>query len=302
MTNTIPTKTIGDTGVALPPTQLELPYDESTPGDEISIALPPTQLELPYDDNTTMETQRHKVQMELLIDTLLPWLDQRPDGYVGGNMFVYYSLAQVKNTDFKGPDFFVVLDVPKGERLSWVCWEEGKAPDIIIELLSDSTKAADKDEKKLVYQNQMRVPEYFWFHPFDPSDWAGFSWQNQIYQPINPNAQGQLVSQVLGLALVRWQGDYKGVKNITWLRWATLDGQLLPNPEELAEQGQQRAEQEQQRAEQEQQRAEQEKQRADNAESQLKQVAANLLKQGMTIEQVAQLTGLSELQVAELGN
>jgi Uma2 family endonuclease len=266
MTNTIPAKTIGNTGVALPPTQLELPYD----------------------DNTTMETQRHKVQMELLIDTLFPWLDQRPDGYIGGNMFVYYSLTQARNSDFKGPDFFVVLDVPKGERLSWVVWEEGKAPDIIIELLSESTAKADKDEKKLVYQNKLRVPEYFWFDPFDPSDWAGFSWQNQTYQPINPNAQGQLVSQVLGLALVKWQGDYKGVKNITWLRWATLDGQLLPNSEEIAEQ--------------EKLRAEQEKLRADNAESQLQQVAANLLKQGMTLEQVTQLTGLSESEVAKLSS
>ncbi|BDA66814.1 protein of unknown function DUF820 [Rivularia sp. IAM M-261] len=288
MTNTIPTKMIGDTGVALPPTQSELPYDESTPGDEISIALPPTQAELPYDDNTNMESQRHKVQIELLIDTLLPWLDQRPDGYVGGNMFVYYSLVQARNRDFKGPDFFVVLDVPKGERTSWVTWEEGKAPDIIIELLSNTTAAADKDEKKLVYQNKMRVPEYFWFDPFDPNDFAGFEMQNLVYQPISPNAQGQLISKVLGLALVKWQGDYKGINNITWLRWATLDGQLLPNSEEIAEL--------------EKQRAEQEKQRADNAESQLKQVAANLLKQGMPVEQVAQITGLPESQVAELGD
>ncbi|RUT10068.1 hypothetical protein DSM106972_005630 [Dulcicalothrix desertica PCC 7102] len=141
----------------------------------------------------------------------------------------------------------------------------------------------------------MRVPEYFWFNPFDPSDLAGFSFHSKTYQPIYPNAQGQLVSQVLGLTLVRWQGNYKGINNITWLRWATLDGQLLPNSEEIAEL-------EKQRAEQQEQRAEQEKLRADNAESQLKQVAANLLKQGIPVEQVAQITGLPESQVTELGN
>ncbi|MBW4601482.1 MAG: hypothetical protein KME29_18375 [Calothrix sp. FI2-JRJ7] len=68
---------------------------------------------------------------------------------------------------------------------------------------------------------------------------------------------------------------------MTWLRWATLDGQLLPNSEEIAEL---------------------EKQRADNAESQLRQVAVNLLKQGMSVEQVVQITGLSKSQVAELGD
>ena len=66
-------------------------------------------------------------------------------------MFVYYSLAQVRNRDFKGPDFFAVLGVPKGERKSWVVWEEGKAPDVVIELLSESTAQQDKTNKKQIY-------------------------------------------------------------------------------------------------------------------------------------------------------
>ncbi|WP_342745921.1 Uma2 family endonuclease [Brunnivagina elsteri] len=77
---------------------------------KISLTLP-TQLDLPYDDDTNMESQRHKVQMELLIDTLSLWFNQREDGFVGGNMFVYYSAEQLRNKDFKEPDFFAVLDV-----------------------------------------------------------------------------------------------------------------------------------------------------------------------------------------------
>ena len=73
---------------------------------ELGISMPPTQYELPYDDGEPMETQRHKVQMDLLIDTMEVWLTRRDDGYTSGNMFVYYSLAQVKKQDFKGPDFF----------------------------------------------------------------------------------------------------------------------------------------------------------------------------------------------------
>ena len=45
-----------------------------------NIILPPSQAELPYDDDTPVDSPRHKVQIELLIDTLLPWLEQRPDG------------------------------------------------------------------------------------------------------------------------------------------------------------------------------------------------------------------------------
>ncbi|MBW4641854.1 MAG: Uma2 family endonuclease [Goleter apudmare HA4340-LM2] len=232
------------------------------------IQLPPSQAELPYDDGIPMESPRHKAQMDLLIDAFIPWLELREDGFVGGNMFVYYSLAQVRNKDFKGPDFFVVLGIPKGERRSWVVWEEGKAPDVVIELLSDSTAPADKNEKKLIYQNQMRVPEYFWYDPFNPDDWAGFSIQQGVYQPITANAQNQLVSQSLGLALQLWSGNYKGI-DATWLRWATLEGELLPTPEEK------------------------ERQRADKAESQLLQAARNLVESGMTVEQVANFTGLN---------
>ncbi|MBM4258323.1 MAG: Uma2 family endonuclease [Deltaproteobacteria bacterium] len=100
----------------------------------VGIALPPTQDELPCDDGEPMETARHRQQMFLLLETLHPWLDQRSDGYAGGNMFLYFSLAQVRHQDFRGPDFFAVLGVPKGERKSWVVWEEGKGPDVIIEL------------------------------------------------------------------------------------------------------------------------------------------------------------------------
>ncbi|MBS3027975.1 MAG: Uma2 family endonuclease [Dolichospermum sp. DET50] len=245
-----------------------------------SIKLPPTQAELPCDDGIPMETQRHKLQMDILIDTIQPWLDQRADGYVGGNMFVYYSLAQLKNQDFRGPDFFAVLDVPKTERLSWVVWEEGKPPDVVIELLSESTASNDKSAKKLIYQNQMRVSEYFWYDPFNPNDFAGFDLNSGAYQQIALNDKNHLISKVLDLALVRWQGNYRGV-DATWLRWATLDGDLFPTSGEMVEIAQQRAEQ---------------------AELQLRQVAINLSQNGMSVEQVAQLTNLDILEVERLIN
>jgi Uma2 family endonuclease len=244
--------------------------------------MPPTQADLPYDDDEKMETQRHKLQMELLIDGLLPWLAVREDGYVGGNMFVYYSLAQVKNKDYKGPDVFVALDVPKGERLSWVSWEEGKTPDVVIELLSDSTANFDKTKKKQIYQNQMHVPEFYWFDPFNPQDWAGFHLRSGQYHSTPPNAQGHLLCSVLNLTLVQWQGIFKQVDN-TWLRWGNLKGDILLTAEE----------QEYRRAEQQTQRAEQQAQRAEQAESQIQQIARNLLQTGMPIAQVAETTGLS---------
>jgi Uma2 family endonuclease len=223
----------------------------------------PTQDDLPCDDDIPMETYRHKLQMDMLVDPLDLWFhSNQVSSFVGGNMFVYFSPNQVRNQDYRGPDVFVATDVPVGERRSWVSWQEGKAPDVVIELLSDSTANKDKTEKKLIYQNQMRVLEYFWYDPFNSEDFAGFSLQRGSYTPLSFDAQQRLVSEKLGLALVRWQGEFKSIEAV-WLRWATLEGELLPTDGELVSEQRQRAEEEHQRAEEERQRAEEEHQRAE---------------------------------------
>lgn len=228
----------------------------------------PTEDDLPSDDNEKMETSRHKYQMDLLLETIYPWLEKRQDGYAAGNMFVYFSAEQVKNQDYKGPDFYCVLDVPQNERKSWIVWQEGKAPDVIIELISESTAKKDKIDNKLIYQNRMRVPEYFWYDPFNPNDWQGFSLVKGVYQPLKFDAQNRYISEQLQLALVRWSGVYRGVYTV-WLRWQTLEGELLPTDKEAMEAEKQQAEVERQRAEAEKQRAEIEKQRADEAQMEI---------------------------------
>ena len=223
----------------------------------------PTQDELPCDDGVPMETGRHKSQMDLLIYPLRPWLAKHRGGYVGGNMFVYFSPKQVRNEDFKGPDVFVAHSVSsRRERKSWVVWEEGKSPDIVIELLSESTAKTDKSKKKLIYQNKLKVPEYYWFDPFNAKDWTGFRLEQGIYQKMPIDSQNRIISQELGLALILWHGFFDEIE-ATWLRWATLEGKVLPTPQEMAEIEKQQADVEKQRAEVEKQRAEVEKQRAE---------------------------------------
>ena len=209
----------------------------------------PTQYDLLCDDGIPMETHRHKLQMELLTTPLHNWLvANQQQGFVGGNMFVYFSPLQLRNQDYRGPDVFVVLDVDNGDRLSWVVWQEGKAPDVVIELLSTSTAQEDKTTKKQIYQQQLRVPEYFWYDPFNSDDFAGFSLERGVYRPIAPDPQGCLASQQLGLKLVRWQGEHMAVA-ATWLRWATSAGEVLPTDHERVVEEQQRTETERQRAE-----------------------------------------------------
>jgi Uma2 family endonuclease len=232
-------------------------------------APPPTQDELPCDDGEPMETQRHKWQMDLLIETLDPWLAARGEGYVNGNMFVYYTLEQTRGLHFKGPDCFVALGVPRGERKCWVVWGEGKAPDVVIELLSATTRRQDKGEKMQVYRDCMRVPEYFWFDPFDPADLAGFRLNGGRYEPIEPDAGGRLASAALGLTLLRWSGTYRGLTG-TWVRWASADGEPLPTDAEAGAS----------KAAAEAARADAERQRAERAEAELAALQAELGRRG----------------------
>jgi Uma2 family endonuclease len=212
----------------------------------------PTQDDLAYDDGVPIETQRHQWQLDLLMDSLFPWLDQRVDGYMGSNMFIDFRKS-VGNKDVKGPDVFIVLGVPKGERQSWVVWEERKGPDVVIEILSKQTAKTDKGKKKRIYQDELRVNEYFWFDPFNAKELAGFTLKQGIYEDKTLDAFGRLVSEVLGLCPVRWHGVYRGVE-ATWLRWETLAGVLLPTAQELAIQAEQQAILHRWRAEQAEQR------------------------------------------------
>jgi len=198
---------------------------ELAPSPDISqdVIFPPSDL---YSDEPPLETELHLEQILLLLKCL-KWLwRDRHDFYVAGNLTIYYSPHQRKSEHFRGPDFFVVLDTERKTRKSWVVWDEdGKYPNLIIEILSPKTADTDKGFKKKLYQDTFRTPDYFWFDP-NTLEFAGFHLVDGDYQPLEQNAQGQLWSQQLGLFLGIHQNQ---------LRFFTPEGKLVPTPEEVAE-------------------------------------------------------------------
>ena len=196
-------------------------------------------------DEPPLESDLHREQIDLLIRILKLWWRDRQDFYASGNLTIYYSPNQKKSEHFRGPDFFVVLGTQKKDRKSWVVWQEdGKYPNLIVEILSRSTTAVDKGLKKQVYQDTFRTPDYFWFDPVT-MELQGFHLVDGKYQEIQVTTDGRLWSQQLELYL----GVYEGK-----LRFFTTENQLILSSEELAEQERLRAEQAEERA----QRAEQE--------------------------------------------
>jgi Uma2 family endonuclease len=173
-----------------------------TAADEPEIpTVPPGEDELPNSDGVPMETARHRKQMVLLIQSLKAAWARRHDFFVGGNMFVYYSETQVKKNTFRGPDVFVVLNTTDRDRKSWVLWQEGKLPDVVIELLSDRTRHIDRGEKMRIYSRLWKTPEYYLYDPWS-YELTGYRLDAQgKYQRIKPNQRGDLACQWLGLGL-----------------------------------------------------------------------------------------------------
>jgi len=178
------------------------------------------------------------------------------------------------------PDVFLSLDVEvahdwwQKEHRSYLLWEFGKPPDVVIEIVSN-TEGGEADEKRQKYA-RMRVVYSVIYDPLQQVMPDVLT----IYRLSGTDYERQSSPRFpdIGLGVTLWEGTYEG-KTDTWLRWTDADGNLILTGKERAEQEYQRAEQERldkeqllQQLEQERQRAEQERQRADRLAALLRQL------------------------------
>lgn len=235
----------------------------------------------PESDEPQLESVYHLRQIVLLLSCLEWWWKDRQDFFAAGNLSIYWREEDIGKSwqarQFIGPDFFVVLDVERRPRNSWmVSLENGRFPNVIVELLSKGTARKDRTTKKALYQDVFQTPEYFWFNPNpETQEFQGFRLENGVYQEIVPNTQGWRWSEELGL--------YLGVAD-EQLRYFTPDGVMVPTPAEDAtqrgaaialaqaqlQQAQQQADAERERAESERKRAESERERAEKLAERLR--------------------------------
>jgi Uma2 family endonuclease len=193
------------------------------------VVAPPCDLE---SDEPEMESYLHLVQMALLLQTLELFWKDRTDFFAAGNLTIFFSPRQLESEKFRGPDFFVVLGAEKKPRKSWTVWhEDGRYPNVIVEILSDGTAALDRGLKKQIYQDVFRTPDYFWFDP-ETLELAGFHLVEGRYEPLAPDAHGRLPSAQLGLHLGLHEGQ---------LRFFTPGGALVPSGREIAAQAERMA-------------------------------------------------------------
>ncbi len=194
----------------------------------MSLAYPPTPPrgeDLPYDDGEPADSGRHRENMTVLADSLEAHYRDRPDAYVAANMALYFSAAQAIQNDFKAPDVMVILDTHKAERKSWVVWEEdGRTPDVVIELTSPLTEEADRGPKLRTCEGVLGVGSYVVYDPFS-LQLDGFQRVRGKYVPVALDADGRLFVSSLGLSLGVVPGA--GSRGCPLLRWFDGAGHML---------------------------------------------------------------------------
>lgn len=306
-----------------PVEQTDPPRSQSVSNGESLRETLPTMYDLPSEDpeEPGLPDEFHDLQPQLLSRTLRLSDTAREHYFTASDLNLYYD---VKHPLWhKRPDWFLVVDVPRlyeqrDLRRSYVLWQEGNPPTVVVEFLSPGTEAEDlgrfydgtaegsEDEvlppaantvvsngdnqatkakppgKFEVYETRLRVPYYFVYSRFTQR-LRYFKLEGRQYQEQPLNSEAPLVWLTdLEIGLGIWQGEFEGV-TAAWLRWCDPEGNWLLTD-----------------TEQERLIRQQTQQKLDQAQAQLLQAAQNLLATGMELEQVTQMLNLSAAQVETL--
>lgn len=205
----------------------------------------PTMYDLPSEEigESGVPDEFHVIQPQLLKETFQPATYQSNEIFVGIDINFYFDVRH--QNWYKRPDWFATVGVPKlydniDLRNSYVIWQEGVSPIVIMEFLSKSTEKEDlgKTEqdakgapsKWQVYEKILRIPYYITFDRLTNKIQA-FRLEGGIYINFLPNQDQRYTIDDLEISLGLWQGIYQDVER-PWLRWFDKSGNLIPTPVE----------------------------------------------------------------------
>ena len=245
--------------------QLERPVGQTEPPRSPRETLP-TMYDLPSEnpEEPGLPDEFHALQPQLLSRTCRSPQISPQQMFAGTDLNLYYDVRHVRW--YKRPDWFLAIGVPRlydetDLRLSYVIWQEGIAPLVVVELLSPGTEAEDLGDKVRsedliqpalpeapgeteasqagkpprkweVYERLLRVPYYVTFSRYTDRlrvfTLMGDRYQEVELEPERP----QLWIPALQLGLGLWQGEFAGVTR-QWLRWYDAAGNwVLTDTEE----------------------------------------------------------------------
>ncbi len=239
----------------------------------LPVDLQPNIDHLVTENGAPVDNQFSEKQQRLLAETLYcSWQPGEP--FVAmSNVGLFFA---IRTPPFV-PDVLVSLGVsspadpfPKKNR-SYFVWEYGKAPDLVVEIVSNDE--GGEDTIKLKGYAKLGITFYVIYDPEEHLSSKPLRAYRLVSGRYELEASELPLFESLGLGVRIWSGTYEDMSQ-SWLRWTTANGQLLMT-------GKERASTAEQRAEEEKVRADEEKVRADQAEREAEQLRAKLRQLGI---------------------
>lgn len=84
------------------------------------------------------------------------------DIYIWGDLGIYYEQGNPRAV--VAPDVFAVRGVGTQPRATYLVWVEGRVPEFVLEITSDTTRRQDTGPKRSLYAS-LGVLEYFMYDP-----------------------------------------------------------------------------------------------------------------------------------------
>ena len=179
---------------------------------DISIPYVPTDGTIYYPDEDGLPMAASDYHLSLLIWTLQALdahFDHKPDVYISGDILMYYREGDPRKSI--SPDILVCFGINPEPRKTYKVWEEGKAPDFVMEFSSDSTYRKDFGEKMDVYAS-LEIQDYFLYDAeglYLPTPLMGFTLEDGVYMPIPFDDDGSVRSSALDLDFCLQDGEIR---------------------------------------------------------------------------------------------
>jgi Uma2 family endonuclease len=217
--------------------------EKQFPGNGIEIETPDVD-RLVTEDDTPVDNLFSEKQQRLLVEPLYSsWLGGPAgrDFLAAANVALYSAVREPPIV----PDMFLSMDVRVAEdwyakrHRSYFFWEFGKAPEVVVEVVSN--REGEEAGDKLSIYARMSIDHYVIFDPLHELGSELLRVYERQWQRYRKTNAHWFKGVQLGLCL--WEGAYEG-KEATWLRWCDQEGVLIPTGAERAEAAEQRVEEE----------------------------------------------------------
>lgn len=227
-------------------------------------------------DNLYSEKQQRLLTEPLYTSWMPPQTDKKQNKprkfLAAANVGVFPSIHQPPLV----PDMFLSLDVTVPENWyeksgrSYFCWEFGKAPEVVVEIVSN--KKGGELSSKLRHYARIGVIYYI---VYDPTTQLANETLH-VYESHRGKfrKRKEYFFPDIGLGVRLWNGSFEGKKG-TWLRWCDVHEKVIPTGAESVKRETKRATREAERAKHEAERAKYEAERASRLAEKLRELGVD---------------------------